>query len=446
MPTDAEVTAIGVVPLDGMGVLNQLTGIVYIRAGGKWIGTGLPSSTTVIGTVADLRAALDVSNVTTPVGDFVLLPGKYNLGTTGLTIGSGTNNAGTSTEISIQMRGLIPLSQYLTGPAVEIDYAGTGSAISVNSDVDSGFNFMKDIAINLGSGVGAIALNMPGSFQQGTVENVGLFGTATKSQICLQLGTGGAGTGFMGGSQHFVWKNLKCQGGMIGVLLKGGAALNRNVFYNPDFQNPDVTSFKTETNPGGGAGSQGAVFGLKFVGGIMGVSTMTGPVLDLNSVSTGGNLLGDCACIGTEFFNGNTSIVQCSPVGNYCRLIGCGYKATSGLSGGINIATGTGQVHVIGLWESNSGQMSYGGLATPTTLTVGASPWTYQNLVAPVIVKTIIAPQYIQGTGGTVSSVTKNGVTVATSSPFQLLLLPGDNMIVTYTVAPTITSSLLLGL
>ena len=66
----------------------------------------------------------------------------------------------------------------------------------------------------------------------------------------------------------------------------------------------------------------------------------------------------------------------------------------------------------------------------PPAIAVGASPFTFVN-VQPYTVNVTV-------TGGTVTSITVNGAnTGATSGTFALL--PDANMVVTYTVAPTMT-------
>lgn len=67
-----------------------------------------------------------------------------------------------------------------------------------------------------------------------------------------------------------------------------------------------------------------------------------------------------------------------------------------------------------------------------SSLSPGASPWTYTAGSTPEII-------YLYG--GTVSSVAKNSVTLATAlsatTSLPVALLPGESMTVTYTVAPT---------
>jgi hypothetical protein len=75
-----------------------------------------------------------------------------------------------------------------------------------------------------------------------------------------------------------------------------------------------------------------------------------------------------------------------------------------------------------------------------TTPSVGASPFTYTNSTASLV--------QVHVTGGTVSSVQwgrKNAagtfvnVTIASSTGVSVLLSQGDQIIITYTVVPTLT-------
>lgn len=65
----------------------------------------------------------------------------------------------------------------------------------------------------------------------------------------------------------------------------------------------------------------------------------------------------------------------------------------------------------------------------PATVTPGASPWTYTNGPTPTVL-------YISG--GTLSSITKAGVSLPTSGSY--LLAPNEAVVVTYTVAPTVVA------
>lgn len=67
-----------------------------------------------------------------------------------------------------------------------------------------------------------------------------------------------------------------------------------------------------------------------------------------------------------------------------------------------------------------------------SSVTPGASPWTYTAG---------ITPETLHLYGGTVSGVAKGGVTLATTSPTVVTLLPGESVVVTYTAAPTAVTS-----
>lgn len=67
-----------------------------------------------------------------------------------------------------------------------------------------------------------------------------------------------------------------------------------------------------------------------------------------------------------------------------------------------------------------------------TPITVGASPFVYTCGPSPVTV-------YISG--GAVSLVTKNGVSLTNAFPISIPLTPGEAITVTYTVAPYMVSA-----
>lgn len=90
-------------------------------------------------------------------------------------------------------------------------------------------------------------------------------------------------------------------------------------------------------------------------------------------------------------------------------------------SGGINI-TGGGTIS-----GSIIGNKGYNPLGA-SSVSPGASPWTYTAGNTP---------ETLYLTGGTVSSVAKNSQTLATASPTQVQLAPGEAVVVTYSVAPT---------
>ena len=64
----------------------------------------------------------------------------------------------------------------------------------------------------------------------------------------------------------------------------------------------------------------------------------------------------------------------------------------------------------------------------PSTVVVGPSPWTYTQRSSP-------ATLYLNG--GTVSSIVKDTITLATATPAAIPLEPGQAVVVTYSVAPT---------
>ena len=66
------------------------------------------------------------------------------------------------------------------------------------------------------------------------------------------------------------------------------------------------------------------------------------------------------------------------------------------------------------------------------TVTPGASPWIYTAG---------ITQEELHVNGGTVSSVVKGGITLATSSPAQVLLNPGESVTITYSSVPTAATS-----
>jgi len=87
------------------------------------------------------------------------------------------------------------------------------------------------------------------------------------------------------------------------------------------------------------------------------------------------------------------------------------------------VASGT----ISGWIANNKGYNPVG----PATISVSASPYTYTAGNTPETV-------YISG--GTVSSVTKGGVTLASATGTQVQMQPGDAIVVTYSSAPTMVT------
>lgn len=75
--------------------------------------------------------------------------------------------------------------------------------------------------------------------------------------------------------------------------------------------------------------------------------------------------------------------------------------------------------------------VSYNSLVAPANITVGASPFDWQNTGARVTIVSI--------NGGVVSSVVKAGVTLSTSTDCYITLNAGELITVTYTSIPTMT-------
>lgn len=92
------------------------------------------------------------------------------------------------------------------------------------------------------------------------------------------------------------------------------------------------------------------------------------------------------------------------------------------------IAGATGTINAVGahtVCRDNNGFNPQGVAA----ITVGASPFTYTNNDA--------VEEMVYITGGTVSAIAKNAVTIFAASPAGVLLTPGESLTVTYSVAPT---------
>lgn len=112
--------------------------------------------------------------------------------------------------------------------------------------------------------------------------------------------------------------------------------------------------------------------------------------------------------------------------------IGSGYSGPIAVNGGIMTTPLTAQVNNLG-----SGLLTIAGTpginpVAPTTVTPGASPWTYTATISPT---------HINLSGGAVSNVTIGGTSVCTSTPCALTLVPGSAMVVTYSSTPTVVAS-----
>lgn len=108
----------------------------------------------------------------------------------------------------------------------------------------------------------------------------------------------------------------------------------------------------------------------------------------------------------------------------------------NGLIVGPNILLGTTTVDLLNGWTPGTngtgsrlirGNIASAGFTTPT---VGASPYTYTN--------TSKAGQYVYIRGGTVTVIARGATTVAVASPATVYADPGETVVITYSVAPTV--------
>ena len=137
-----------------------------------------------------------------------------------------------------------------------------------------------------------------------------------------------------------------------------------------------------------------------------------------------------------------------SPFDDLLLLAGDGTKAVKGNSNTLDDGSGNaiitnkvtaGSVATGG--KVTAGSVATGGVATTagaaTTVTVGASPYTYSN--------TSSSNQQLFIQGGTVSAIAFNpnggtGISLSGLTDNVLVVRPGDTVTVTYTAAPTMTT------
>lgn len=93
----------------------------------------------------------------------------------------------------------------------------------------------------------------------------------------------------------------------------------------------------------------------------------------------------------------------------------------------INVGTGHTRLQIADCVGYNNGSAS--------ALTVGASPWTYENTTGARVSLTI--------SGGTVSSVTLGGDQIANATGTQVLVPIGGSVVITYSSLPTVKAQLL---
>src|SRR5207249_4596609 len=100
-------------------------------------------------------------------------------------------------------------------------------------------------------------------------------------------------------------------------------------------------------------------------------------------------------------------------------VVGNDFRTSNGTNGAI-----AGTLPSSSRIEGNPGYNPVG----VSTVTPGASPWTYTS--GP-------SPETLYLYGGTVSSITQGGTQIAQSSPAALQLGPNEAVVVTYSSVPT---------
>lgn len=140
--------------------------------------------------------------------------------------------------------------------------------------------------------------------------------------------------------------------------------------------------------------------------------------------------------------NLSPKIVGCKVTGNTGHGLNIVASTTSGfnmtnLQASDNDFTGntagayTSSGNLTGAYLINN--IGYNDQQTPASITVGASPFTYTAG---------FTPENVYVTGGTIGSITKNGVGLSASvtGDITIPLLPNQSIIVTYTIAPTMVT------
>lgn len=173
------------------------------------------------------------------------------------------------------------------------------------------------------------------------------------------------------------------------------------------------------------------------------IGTWTGPIIDSNVIRNSSNN-------SSGSFDGINILVTSGTV-NYCVIKNNSIFDDQALKTqryGISVAGGaSGLLNCVIEGNSVAGNMSGGILLTsisPTvfvknnpgfnpqgaaTITVTASPFTYTNNDG--------VAETVHITGGTVSVIAKNSITLFTASPATIWLEPGESVTTTYSVAPT---------
>lgn len=191
----------------------------------------------------------------------------------------------------------------------------------------------------------------------------------------------GEGTRIMGNAQHGILR----QAGAVDVRLDGVECTDNSAEASGTYHGLRIADNSSDTH---------------IVGGRFG-----------DSVSVAGNNQGFGISIGNS--TTNTSIIGANVRGN-----------TTGA-----ISIGTSQTNL--LIKDCPGYNA----SASAAITVGSSPFAFANTTG--------ADALVSVTGGTVSDIAMDGVTLATASPQQILVPAGATLTVTYSVAPTMARRLL---
>jgi hypothetical protein len=191
----------------------------------------------------------------------------------------------------------------------------------------------------------------------------------------------GEGTRIMGNAEHGVLR----QAGPVSVRFDGAECTDNSAESAGSFHGLQIAASSVDTQVNGGR------FG--------------------DSPSVAGNNQGFGISIGNS--TTNTSIIGANVRGNTTSAISIGTSQTNLL---IKDCPG------------------YNASAS-AAITVGASPFAFANTTG--------ADALVSVTGGTVSDISMDGVTLATASPRQVVVPAGATLTVTYTVAPTMARRLL---
>jgi len=330
--------------VDGLQVCNTTDTIGYVRSGGSWFGYPMfdgmicgasAGPIKIVGSVATLRSVLSAPGAITCV---YMIPGIYNLGTTGIVVGAPTANPN-----NFGIRGLGALGDVL----VRYDGNGVGLDFGTQQRATPGFgwvgDFIKNITMDRSAAYNSssIGIHLEGLFNGTRISDLSLNGFG----IGCRFGPAGGST--TTGTQESKWDN--CNFLSCGVGFESRGVLNRSTFGNAYFDQCG-TAFRTTPI---GVGS----YGITFFGGY--VSTVEGPTVPSGNQGIGFDLFGtapsgsqdaNCQLFGVNFGT-NTADVNAGNVNTRVIAYGCSSKASpSGLA-----LMGPGSIDIIGAFETNNG-------------------------------------------------------------------------------------------